>query len=181
MDLVEQVLALDAALSRARIPHAFGGALALAYWTEEPRGTRDIDCNLFVPATDSAPVLAALPPGVEVPPGTERRIAAEGQVRLWWDGTPLDLFFDYAPIHRAAAAGSRQVPLAGRQIPVLGPRELVVFKALFDRTRHWADIEAVLAAGAATEADLADALVAVVGPDDPRLAKLADAARRAVS
>ena len=32
------------------------------------------------------------------------------------------------------------------EIPVLGPVELAVFKAMFDRTRDWADIEAMLSA-----------------------------------
>jgi hypothetical protein len=178
MDLVEQVLALHGAFASARIPHAFGGALALAYWTEEPRGTRDIDCNVFIPAAESPVVLKALPAGVAVPTGTAERIAAEGQVRLWWDGTPLDLFFDYASIHHAAAAGTRLVPLAGTDIPVLGPVDLVVFKALFDRTKDWADIEAVLAAGSTTPAAVQQALIDVVGADDPRVAKLAEAIRR---
>jgi hypothetical protein len=178
MDLVEQVLVLHDALVEARIPHAFGGALALAYWTEEPRGTRDIDCNVFVPATDSAVVLQALPAGVAVPEGTADRIAVEGQVRLWWDGTPVDLFFDYASIHRAAAAGARVVPLAGVEIPVLGPVDLVVFKALFDRTKDWADIEAVLAAGSTTGDEVRRALDAVVGAEAPRVAKLAETIRR---
>ena len=40
------MLAIDAAL--AKIPHAFGGALALAYYAE-PRATIDIDLNLFIP------------------------------------------------------------------------------------------------------------------------------------
>jgi len=178
MDLVEQVLALHDALVSARVPHAFGGALALAYWTEEPRGTRDIDCNVFVPAADNAVVLAALPPDVEVPAGTAEQIAIEGQVRLWWNGTPLDLFFDYIRVHRAAAAGARVVPLAGRQIPVLGPVELVVFKAVFDRTKHWADIESVLSAGSVTGEELHQALVEVVGSDDPRVTRLLRTIRR---
>lgn len=181
MDLVEQVLVLHAAFVHARVPHAFGGALALAYWTEEPRGTRDIDCNIFVPADDSVGVLRALPAGVEVPADTAERVAAEGQIRLWWGGTPLDLFFDYAPVHRRAAAGARIVPLAGVDIPVLGPVELLVFKAVFDRTKDWADVEAVLAAGSTTEADVTRALVDLVGEGDLRVVKLARAARRAAA
>src|SRR4029079_9320585 len=49
MNLAERIVALDEAL--ADVPHAFGGALALAYYAE-PRATVDIDLNLFVPATD---------------------------------------------------------------------------------------------------------------------------------
>ena len=40
-----------------RFPHAFGGALALAYYAE-PRATIDIDLNVFVPA-DRFPDVAA--------------------------------------------------------------------------------------------------------------------------
>ena len=91
----------------AGVPHAFGGAIALAYCTEEPRGTRDVDINAFVPADQPEPVLAALPSGGRVPASTPRTLAADGQVRLWWDDTPVDLFLDYAPLHAEAARGSR--------------------------------------------------------------------------
>jgi len=62
--LVERIVAIGEALDAARIDWALGGALALAYATEEPRATRDIDVNVFVPATEAPAVLAALPAGV---------------------------------------------------------------------------------------------------------------------
>jgi hypothetical protein len=37
--LVEKILRLDDRLAAQHVPHAFGGALALAYYTEDPRGT----------------------------------------------------------------------------------------------------------------------------------------------
>jgi len=42
--LPEKVVAIDSALTG--LPHAFGGALALAYYAE-PRATVDIDVNVF--------------------------------------------------------------------------------------------------------------------------------------
>jgi hypothetical protein len=170
--LVGKVVALSDALTTAQIPHAFGGALALAYFTEDPRGTRDIDINTFVPATGADPVLAALPAGVRIPARTAEHIAADGQVRLWWDDTPVDLFFDYAPLHAAAARNTREVPFAGRQIRILGPIELVLFKALFDRPKDWVDIGTVVAAGAVNTGVVRRRLVALVGADDERVAKL---------
>ncbi len=146
MTLPEKILALHRALAKKKIPHAFGGALALAYWTKDPRGTSDIDLNVFVPAADSAPALAALPAGVARPKGTAETIAADGQIRLWWDETPVDLFFDYQPVHADAARHTKQVPFAGTHIPILGPIELTVFKVMFDRTRDWADVEAMFSA-----------------------------------
>src|SRR5436305_7760219 len=110
MTLAEKLVELHRALSRARLPHAFGGAIALAYMTRDPRGTNDIDVNVFVPATQAAHALAALPEGIEQPPATEDVIARDGQIRLWWEGTPVDLFFNYAPVHDEAARNRRTVP-----------------------------------------------------------------------
>lgn len=167
--LVEKVLGLSESLTTAGVPHAFGGALALAYCTEDPRGTRDVDVNAFVPASAPEPVLAALPPGVTVPPDTAEVIAADGQVRLWWDDTPIDLFLDYAPLHEQAARGSREVPFAGRQVRVLGPVELILFKALFDRPKDWVDIASVVEADVVSTDGVREGLVDLVGADDPRV------------
>ena len=43
MTLPERLIELHRALTRRKLPHAFGGAIALAYWTLDPRGTSDID------------------------------------------------------------------------------------------------------------------------------------------
>lgn len=175
MTLAERIVALHRALEDAGVPHAFGGAIALAYWTLEPRGTRDLDVNVFVPADEAAGVLAVLPRGVDVPPAAEARIARDGQMRLWWDDTPVDLFFDYAPIHEHAARNTREVEFESTTIPVLGPVELAIFKAMFDRTRDWADIEAMLAAGSTTYDEIAAALRPMLGAEDPRWKRLRDA------
>jgi hypothetical protein len=176
--LAEKLLRLHAGLEHGGIPHAFGGAIALAYWTLEPRGTRDIDVNLFVPAADPAPALAALPDGIARDDGTADAIAETGQIRLWWDDTPIDLFFSYEPVHAEAARNRRLVPFEDEEIPVLGPVELAVFKAMFDRTRDWADIEAMLAAGNLDVDAVRDRLAGLVGAGDERVARLEDALRR---
>ena len=178
MTLPERLVALHRALTRHRIEHAFGGAIALAYWTLDPRGTSDIDVNLFVPATDCARALRALPDGIAQPPGTEDAIVRDGQTRLWWDETPVDLFFDYAPIHADAAAHRRTVPFAGTRVPVLGPIELAVFKAMFDRTRDWADLEAMVAADTLDVEAVRASLRTMLGEDDERFARLDEAVRR---
>jgi len=172
-------VALHRALAERDVPHAFGGAVALAYWTLDPRGTSDIDVNVFVPADDCGPVLDALPDGIARPPGTTDAIRRDGQVRLWWEGMPVDLFFDYVPVHAAAARHRRAVPFAGAEIPVLGPVELAAFKVLFDRTRDWADIEAMVVAGTLDVDAVRATLRGMLEPGDARLSRLAEAERRA--
>jgi hypothetical protein len=170
--LAERLLAIHESLERAGLPHAFGGAIALAYATLEPRGTRDLDVNVFVPVTETARVLEALPPGVSATDDDRRALEADGQRRLWWDDTPIDLFLNYAPIHDRAARHRRLVPFEGQDIPVLAPDELTVFKAMFDRTKDWADIEAMAEAGSLDRAAVRTELVRLVGADDPRVVRL---------
>lgn len=108
MTLADRLLGLHRAYLAAGIPHAFGGAIALAFWTLDPRGTSD------------------------------SQIAAFG----------------------------------GVGIPILGPVELAVFKAMLDRTQDWADIEAMLRARTLDVHAVKDTLSALLGGDDPRFARL---------
>jgi hypothetical protein len=179
MTLPERLVALHRALARRHIPHAFGGAIALAYFTLDPRATSDIDVNVFLPAADAAKALRALPPEVAQPEGTAEVIARDGQIRLWWDETPIDLFFDTVPVHHDAALHRTSVDFGRTQIPILGPVELTVFKAMFDRTRDWADIEAMLAAEQLDLDAVRETLQTMLAADDHRFARLDEALRRA--
>jgi len=165
--LADRLLAVHGALEGAGFAHAFGGAIALAYCTQEPRGTRDLDVNVFAEPSRAGEVLAALPRGVTIGSADVRAAERDGQVRVWWEDTPLDVFLDVHSFHRQIAAGVRLLPFAGHEIPVLGCTALVVFKAVFDRTRDWADIEAVAEAGSADLAEASAWVRRVLGPDTP--------------
>lgn len=144
--LADRVIELHDALRSARLPHAFGGAVALAYCTAAPREAHDIDVNVFVAPSRAGEVLAALPARVARAPADIERARADGQLKLWWDTLAVDVFFDTLPFHREVAKGVRRVLFAGRTIPVVGCLTLAVFKATFDRPRHWADVAAMLEA-----------------------------------
>ena len=112
ISLVDKVIAVCSALEHAAIPHALGGALALAYATEEPRGTRDIDVNVFVSSDLTARVLEALPNDVRWTQADVEAARRDGQVRVWWDETPLNVFFAEAPYHHEVDRRCRTVPFA---------------------------------------------------------------------
>lgn len=171
--LARRLLAVHDGLVAAALPHAFGGAIALAYCTEEPRGTRDLDVNVFVDPTRAKQVLAALPEAVALSAADLRSAEAEGQVRLWWEDTPIDLFLDIHRFHEEVARGVREVPFMDRTIPVLGCGGLAVFKALFDRTKDWADIEAMVEAGAIDTADALSWVTRLVGAEHPAAKRMA--------
>jgi hypothetical protein len=84
-------------------------------------------------------------------------------------------------VHAEAARNRRTVPFADTRIPVLGPTELAVFKAMFDRTRDWADIEAMVAARSVDMEAVREALHRMLAEDDPRFGRLDEAESRAVS
>jgi hypothetical protein len=170
--LTECILALESALDVASIPHAFGGALALAFHVEEPRATRDIDLNVFVEPARVGEVFAALPDGVVWSDVDVDRVERDGQVRLFWDSTPVDLFFSTHAFHDVAWLDLERVPFEDGTIPILGATELVVFKAFFDRTRDWADIEAMVEANAPDLPTAIGWLVDLLGTDDPRIERL---------
>jgi hypothetical protein len=165
--LARRLIAIDDALSLAGLPHAFGGAIALAYCTEEPRGTRDLDVNVFTDAERAEEVLAAMPEGVLSSAADVAALRRVGQVRLWWQDTPVDLFLNVHSFHQEVAVAVREVAFAGRTIPVLGCTQLAVFKALIGRTKDWADIEAMVERGSVDPAGAAASLARIVGADHP--------------
>lgn len=171
-ELVEKLFAIHDSLGKASIPHAFGGAIALAYCTEEPRGTRDLDVNIFVDAAKAKRTLACLPDGVRVTKEDVQKVRRDGQARLDWDGIPVDVFLNNVPLHEAVAESVVWVPLVGREVPVLDCASLAIFKAFFDRTKDWADMEAI-AQATPEDIDIAAATIAdLVGPDDPAVKRL---------
>ncbi|HEV3035498.1 MAG TPA: hypothetical protein VGX72_12005 [Solirubrobacteraceae bacterium] len=169
--LGDQLLAVHDGLEAAGIPHAIGGAIALGYCTLEPRGTRDVDVNVFVGPERARDVFAALPAGVELSGVQLEQAERDGQVRLRWGITPIDLFLSVLPFHDHVAAHLREVPFEGRTIPILDCTALAVFKAMFDRPRDWVDIEAMVEARAVDLDEARRWVVQMVG-EDARVEKL---------
>jgi len=159
-------------LRDAGIDHAFGGALALAWCTQQARGTIDVDVNVFVPPSRADEVLAALPN--EITPTADERgvLRRDGQVRLWWGATPVDVFLNTADFHERAAARVRWEPFSGRDLPFLACEDLAVFKAFFNRTRDWADLEAMHEAGTLDVQAVVGVVATLLGGDDERVARL---------
>jgi hypothetical protein len=167
--IVEQILAIHTALDASRLPHAFGGALALAWCTQRARGTIDIDVNVFVDSTRAREVFDALPVGIMRDEASLRTCERDGQVRLWWRGTPVDLFTDTTDFHRAAAARRVVHEFAGERVPFLECSDLAVFKAFFNRSKDWADLEEMVVAGTLDIAHLVGVLAVYLGIDDERI------------
>ena len=166
-----KILALDDALGP--IPHAFGGALALAYYAE-PRATVDIDVNVFAPEAEAAGALDALRPlGIAVDRRAVKAATTDGQVRVYWDDNPVDLFFSYDRFHDAAERAVVRVPFSDTVIPILAADHLVVCKVVFNRPQDWVDIDAIRQAGTALDpAEILRWVARIVGDEDARYERI---------
>jgi len=171
-DNVDKILELHRALVAAGLRHAFGGALALAWCTERARGTIDIDLNIFVNAKFVNEVLSAMPEGVLASATSVSMLVADGQARLMWDSTPIDIFLNTTPFHAEVATRVREEAFAGEAIPFLSCSDIAVFKAFFNRSRDWADIEDMRDAGTLDFDRVAGVLVRYLGGGDQRVERL---------
>jgi hypothetical protein len=140
----QKVVRLNAALAERHIPYAFGGAIALNYH-REPRSTLDIDVNIFHSPEHEETVLGALG-GVYDLADSERvgrELRRDGQARSSWGATYVDLFLANTDFHASMAERVQRQPFGDATIPVLSIEDLLICKALFDRSKDWVDIEAV--------------------------------------
>jgi hypothetical protein len=172
--LAARIVAVHELLDSMNVTHQFGGAVALA-WYRNPRATTDVDLNVTVSPEDADPVLGALTHlGVTISRSDRAAIMRDGQTRLDWDGSYLDLFFATLDFHQEMAERSRQVSFGPVQIPILSPEHLIVCKAVFDRPKDWLDIEEMIAWGTAiNEAEALGWIEQVLGDASEQYARLA--------
>ncbi|HXB37445.1 MAG TPA: hypothetical protein VNU75_07045 [Acidimicrobiales bacterium] len=172
-DLAPKIVSLHEMLDSAGVPHQFGGAIALA-WYRNPRATTDIDVNVTLPPAAAEPVLGLLGGlGVTVTREDRAAIARDGQARLDWGGSYLDVFFATTDFHLEMAQLARVVRFGPVDMPILAPEHLIVCKVIFDRAKDWLDIEEILRWG--TEVDGARTLHWVgefLGPETEQHARL---------
>ncbi|WP_125566121.1 hypothetical protein [Nocardioides baekrokdamisoli] len=166
-------------LTSAGIECAIGGALALGYHVDDPRGTSDIDLNVSVLASRGREVLELMPADVPWDADTIAAIERDDQVRITWPNPagisiPLDLFFIAGDFHEVVRTRTEFVPMMDSTVRVLSATDLTVFKALFNRSKDWPDIESMLLAHDST-VDLDEAIrwvAEIVGSGDPRAQRL---------
>ncbi len=176
MNFVDLVVAVHSSLRDAGVRHAFGGALALGY-VASPRGTVDIDVNVFVEPDQMRVVedaVAALgfrssaKPGD--PPIAGIRFAHASEP------FPIDFFPSLDPAYEEIARRvvRHEFGRSGDTLPFLSAEDLCVFKLSFGRPQDWVDLAAIAAAKADVDiAYIERQLVALRGPTMyPRLARL---------
>jgi hypothetical protein len=149
---------IDDALNALNIKHAFGGALALAYYAE-PRGTIDIDFNVETPYDLRDRLLNELAhTGWQASEGTTENPPAAGiRLRNPDERVVMDVFFTFDAYHDDVLANSVRKPFVfgtrRSDLPFLAANDLAVFKISFARPKDWVDLRAMLEAGTPLDVD----------------------------
>jgi hypothetical protein len=175
VEFVALVLAADAALADAGISHAFGGALALGF-IAAPRGTVDIDVNVFISFDELDRVSGAFGPlGYTKTEGSGPPIAGVRFVHPS-DPFPIDVFPAIDPRYDEVERRVVRHRFGPRKkaLPFLSPEDLCVFKLSFGRPQDWVDLAAVARAQPSLDVGyIEEQLIGLRGPTMyPRIARL---------
>lgn len=181
-DLPDLAARISGALTRANIPHAVSGAVAMAAHGFV-RATRDLDILVVT-------IALRLPEVFEI----IRRFGFEGEDRdlirtyrehgvaeLTAGPVSVEILAPVLPWHREVVDRAVRLPVAGEEVPFVSAEDLVVLKTLWLRDKDRADVRALLAARAATmDADhVRAALRSLLPADDPRHALIEEWIARA--
>ena len=128
--------------------------------------------NVFVPKEEYGIVLESLPNGVKCSQPEVDTLVKEGQTRIWWDQTPIGIFLNSTDLHHKVAQRSRWETFMGVSIPFLSCLDLAVFKVFFNRTKDWADLESMHAAGTLNIPLVTATIIEYPGADDERITRL---------
>ncbi len=162
------------ALEHAGLPYAIGGALALAV-AGVPRGTADVDVNVFVEDDGIGDAIAALCGlGIEIDEAAARaRARRDGMFVGRWDGMRIDVFLPSIPFaHEARRTRVRVTDDTGWSGWFLSAEALTVFKLLFFRGKDLVDLERLVAVRSELDhAYVRGWIVDMMGEQDPRVVR----------
>lgn len=169
------------ALERAGLPYAIGGALALAI-AGVPRGTADVDINVFVDLRETAKVIATLAGlGITLDEAAAlERANRDGMFVGRWDGMRIDVFMPSISFSdEAARTRIRVTDEAGWSGWFLSAEALSVFKLLFFRGKDMVDLERLVAVRSELDhAYVRRWIVDMMGEADERVTRWDDIVRR---
>ena len=181
LDAFALAMRLARALDDAGVPYAIGGALAFGVWGD-PRGTHDVDINLFIEhhaLDDALNVLEGA--GMTIDREAARVADRGGDVIVGWHSCMrVDLFTPNIPF--AWEAKNRVVRVRGPagEAAYLSAESIAVFKLMFFRPKDILDVQKLIEVqGDALDVRyVRDWIVRMMGEGDERTIELDRMTRR---
>lgn len=171
-DAFSRALQMAATLEHAQIPYAIGGALALGIWGV-PRGTVDVDVNVFVEG-EGVRHVARLLRSLSIDLDEDRAVSeasARGMFVGSWDGMRIDVFTPSIEFSDEALRTRVRRRALDVEAWYLSAEAIAVFKLLFFRSKDIADLERLVAVADLDTAYVRRWIVSMMGSDDPRVGR----------
>ncbi len=169
-DAAAAARAIADALQAAGVRHAIGGALALGV-AGVPRGTNDVDVNVFTDEDGTVRAIEALTQlGIAVDRAAAlARARRDGMFAGVWDGMRIDVFVPSIPFSHEADRTAVTVTVDGWTGRFLSAEAITVFKLLFFRGKDRVDLERLVAVRRTLDhAYVRRWIVEMMGEDDER-------------
>ena len=131
-------------LDRWKIPHLLVGGLAAGI-VGEPRITLDVDLIVAIPLSERTTFAKrARAAGFAIAKESEEEAGVTGALRLRWRSLHTDVIFASTEFERSAFGRKRRVRVAGRNVYVPSPEDLILLKLVPGRKKDLFDVESVL-------------------------------------
>lgn len=171
-DAFSRAMGIAEAFEHADVPYAIGGAIALGIWGV-PRGTVDVDVNVFVEADELDHVIDVLL-SLGIVLDRERAKAEAAELGMFigdWEGMRIDVFIPSIEFSHEAHRTRARRTAAGVEAWYLSAEAISVFKLLFFRSKDIADLERLVAVADLDAAYVRAWMVEMMGESDVRVAK----------
>ena len=146
MTALEQALvALARFCETQRIPYMVIGGVANLMWGQ-PRATLDVDASILVEETNWSGVITALRRHFRVIPSDPLTFVRDTHVLPveTEQGVRIDLVWAWLPYEHKAIARAVCEDIAGCQVRVCRPEDLIIHKIISDRPKDREDVQAVV-------------------------------------
>ncbi len=167
-------------LEAAGYAYAIGGALALAV-AGVPRGTADVDLNVFIGEPEVASLATTLQQmGMQLDVGAATDQASRGGMFVArWDGMRIDVFVPSIPFSDEARRTRVRITVDGWSGWFLSAEAIAVFKLLFFRGKDVVDLERLVAVRPDLDAAYVRRwIVDMMGEEDERTARWDELVKR---
>ena len=145
LEVIDVARHLASAFDLQQHEYAFGGAIALGFWSA-PRGTLDVDVTLFVDPDSPGSCIEALLDADCTVNTTDAMdmIAQHGFFRADYRGFRVDVFLPINEFYETARLRRQELPLEGQPVMVWDAESLAVFKMMFFREKDFVDLKQIL-------------------------------------
>jgi hypothetical protein len=171
-DAFSRAMRIAESLERLNTPYAVGGAIALGVWGV-PRGTVDVDINVFVEPDLLGGVIEVLNAlGIAI--DATRAISESRDRGMFvgdWAGMRIDVFTPSIDFSYEALRTRKRCTVGGVDAWYLSAESIAIFKLLFFRSKDVADLERLVAVAELDARYVRRWIVEMMGEDDPRVVK----------